>query len=351
MLAVKKRLINRIKKIQSTAEDRGRLDRLLLSTYGWYRGLKRKVREVDNPHYSRLYLRTRNLKRNLAGKEFKFVSVDQALVWTLEWIKAFPRRYDLIVAVPRSGMFIGSLIALKLGRGLTTPELLQQGRYWHSSLVKGRLPLDGTNHILLVDDSMDTGRAMSKAFEQIRSFNSEIQISKACLIAREDTKSRLELYHRVLLPPRVFEWNILHRKIASYFGHGTLAVDMDGVLCSDCPPGVDDDEKLYLEWISSARPYLIPEFEIDAIVTNRLERYRQPTEEWLQKHNVRYNKLYLWDVPSKTERRGDFSAHKIDVLLQIKPDMYWESTSEQSREIWENTRIPTLCIDEMTMLS
>jgi len=87
------------------------------------------------------------------------------------------------------------------------------------------------------------------------------------------------------------------------------------------------------------------------IVTCRLEKYRQQTEAWLIKHGVRYEELHMWDVPSKSERRGRFARHKIDILLLIKPDIFWESNRDQPQRIWDEIRVPTLCIDNMILLS
>ena len=347
----KRMSINEVSNARDAHVSVGILSRLRRTARLQLQTIKDWFKKADSEQASRLYLRTRNLKRNLEGKQVSFINVDQASLWTLEWLQTFPQRYDLVVGVPRSGMFIASLIALKLGKALTTPDLLQQGKYWHSVKVKDRLPLDQTNHILLVDDSMDTGRAMSRAVEAIRSVYSDIKITKACLIIREESKDAVDLYHKVVKPPRSFEWNILHRKIASHWGHGRLAVDLDGILCANPPPGTDADEEAYLEWLSAAKPYLIPAFEIDAIVTCRLEKYRPQTEEWLRKHGVRYGELHMWDLPTKSERRGRFAQHKVDMLLRVKPDMFWESNWDQSQAIWKRTRIPTLCIDQMTLLS
>ena len=347
---MKNKVVNYVRKIQGNSDDRNLIDRWILSTYNTYRVLKTKLRGIKAPSYSRVYLKSRNLKRNLKGKTFKFVTIDQASIWTMEWIKTFPGQYDLIVGIPRSGMFIASIIALKLGKGLTTPELFREGKFWHSSFIKEKLSFDQVKHVLLVDDAVDTGRAMSNALEVIQPMSEGITVTKASMIVREEVKPMVDLYHKVIAPPRVYEWNILHRKIASYWGHGILAVDMDGVLCADCPQGVDHDEELYLEWLKTARPYLIPAFEIDVIVSNRLEKYRLDTERWLKKHNVKYKKLYMWDIPDKSERKDRFARHKIGHLLQLKPDMYWESSWAQSQKIWAETKIPTLCIDEMTLL-
>ena len=137
---MKTTVVNCIRKIQSNGDGRNLFERSLLSTYYMYRGFRRKLRGIEDPTYSRLYLKSRNLKRNLRGKKFKFVTIDQASIWTMEWIKTFPRQYDLVVGVPRSGMLIASIIALKLGKGLTTPELLQEGKCWHSSFVNDCVP-------------------------------------------------------------------------------------------------------------------------------------------------------------------------------------------------------------------
>ena len=348
---MRKTIGKRIRTIGGSAEERNFWRRFLPSDYYHYRRFKDRLQRFDNNQVDKLYLRTRNLKRNLNGKNIKFVTIDQASIWTQEWIKTLPRRYDLIVGIPRSGMFIASLVALKLGKGLTTPDQLQQRKYWHSQKVKEELALDGTNHVLIVDDSMDSGRSMARAVDTVRAVNSEIEISRASLIVRKESKSKVDLYHKVIAPPRAFEWNILHRKVASHFGDGCLAVDLDGVLCANCPAGTDDDELAYLEWLRSARPFLIPAFEIDDIVTCRLEKYRRQTEEWLRVHDVRYKRLHMWDVPKKSDRRGRFVAHKIEKLLLIKPDLFWESNWEQAQRIWNEIRLPTLCIDNMTLLS
>ena len=346
-----KKLANHIKKIQGSDEKRGLVNRMLIAAHDKYKRLKGSLRGHDDPSYNRLYLKSRYLKRNLKGKQFNFINVDQASIWTMEWVKTFPAQYDLIVGVPRSGMLVATIIALKLGKGLTTPELFKEGKFWHSNQVKDRLAWEEVKHVLVVDDSVDTGRSMSTAMDAIRSAGHDTAVTKAALIVHEKTSSMVDLYHKVLPHPRVFEWNILHRKIASYWGHGVLGVDMDGVLCSECPPGVDQDELRYVEWINSARPYLIPAFEIDFIVTSRLEKYREATETWLRDHNVKYKELHMWNIPDKNDRNGEFARHKVVELLRLKPDMYWESNWEQSQEIWENTRIPTLCVDEMTLLN
>ena len=111
---MKRKLGNYVKRIQQSNDDHNLFNRSLLSTYNMYNGFKSKLKGYDDPTYSRLYLKSRHFKRNLEGKKFSFVTIDQASIWTTEWIKTFPDQYDLIVGIPRSGMLIATIISLKL---------------------------------------------------------------------------------------------------------------------------------------------------------------------------------------------------------------------------------------------
>lgn len=302
-----------------------------------YKKLKNALIRSDNSIVPKLYLQARSLKRNIMGEKYSFVTIDELVIWTTKWIKTFPTSYDVIVGIPRSGLLVANIIASKLGKPLATPELFCQGQYWvgRTSGKKGEY-----KNILLVDDTICSGNTMKKSLQLLHSYNQNLNIIKAALIAMEDSKKSVDLYYKIIPHPRVFEWNLLHSK------KGKLAADLDGVICENCPPGIDLDEELYTEWIKNAKPYLIPAFEIDAIVSNRLEKYRSNTEEWLAKHGVRYKELILWDIQSKQERDGKYAQRKIEVLLKDKPDMFWESSFAEAEQIWKATKIPTLCTDK-----
>ena len=340
-----------IKKGRASATSGSPLDRALVAPYRGYRNLVERLRNSTSQPASKLYLRGRNLKRNLRGRQLKFVSVESATIWTLDWVKSFPHGYDLIVGIPRSGLFIASLIAVKLGRPLTTPDLLQQGKFWHSKKVKNRPDIRQIDRLLLVDDSIDSGRTMDEAIDTIRAVNPDVEIARAGLIVREEARALADLYHQIVSPPRVFEWNLLHRKLGSHMEHGCLAVDLDGVLCADTLETADEDETAYLERLRSARRYLVPAFEIDCVITGRSENYRPQTEAWLSENGVRYKELIMRDLPSIKGSDDQFARYRIDRLLRLKPDMMWASNWDEAQSIWRETRIPTLCTDRMTLLS
>ncbi len=307
-----------------------------------YRKLNAVLTKSDGKTVSRLYLRAKHLERSIIGGKYNFVSVDDLVIWTNEWVKSLPNSYDVIVGIPRSGLLVASLIALKLGKPLSTPELFIQGQYWLSEEIERKGKAEHKN-ILLVDDSIDTGKDMAKSMQLLSSHCGNLNITKAALMAHEDSKTLVDLYYKIIPHPRLFEWCLVHAN------KGRLAADLDGVICENCPPGFDSDEELYIEWIRTAKPYIIPVFEIDVIVSNRLEKYRSDTEEWLAQHGVGYKELILWNISSKLERDGKLAQNKIESLLKIKPDIIWESNLSQAKQIWEATEIPVLCVDEMIL--
>jgi hypoxanthine phosphoribosyltransferase len=288
---------------------------------------------------SKMYLMTKDLDRKITDKRIKFVTVNDLCLWTCEWIKTFPISFDVIIGIPRSGMIIGGIIASILDKPLASPESLK------AVLRKSGLEERDSINALLVDDTVVTGKHLSAVLAAIRACSSKLNITTGALIAREDSKHLVDLSYKLIPHPRIFEWNLIHYK------RGKIATDLDGVICENCPPGVDSDEDSYIEWIKNAKPFLIPSFELDIIVSNRLEKYRAETEKWLRLHGVQYKQLILWSLDSKEYRKGQHAVFKSDILLAQKPDEMWESSLWQAEHIWAATRIPTLCVDEMVLFS
>ena len=70
-----------------------------------------------------------------------------------------------------------------------------------------------------------------------------------------------------------------------------------------------------------------------------------------RKPNLSLYRPQVQELPAKSHRNDGFAAYKVAELLRIKPDMFWESSWPQAERIWKETKIPTLCVDEMTMLN
>jgi hypoxanthine phosphoribosyltransferase len=248
------------------------------------------------------------------------------------WVKSFETRYDLIVGVPRSGLMIATLIATKLGKPLSTTDNI----IWRSKSVAPR-PI---KNILVVEDCVSTGKSLEAAVVKVRELYPDAVVHKGVLYATDRLKAGIDTYFGIINGIQIFQWNIMHYKF------GIIGFDMDGVLCEACSN--DKDEDAYLRFLTTARPYLIPEYEIDYIITSRLEKYRPQTEKWLKDNGVKYKNLIMWDLPDKSDRDGA-GAYKSKVINHIQIRYFIEDNVKFAEEIWKTTRIPCLCTDEMRM--
>ncbi|MFC1979663.1 glycosyltransferase, partial [Chloroflexota bacterium] len=307
----------------------------------------RKDKESRPTDESPIRCETRAVAGYATKRKITLATYRDLIEWTLDWTKNLPRSFDVIVGIPRSGLLVASLIALKLGRPLSTPELVVQKGSWESDMIPKERRTPEYCRVLLVDDSIASGEELSKAVKTLRS-TKDLSVTTASLITTESTAGLVDLSYKVVPPPYNFEWCLTHQK-----GNGIvkIAADLDGLICEDCPMHVDVDERLYTNWIKTVKPIFVPTYRIDLIVSNRLEKYRTLTEEWLARNNVRYNKLYLWNVASKEERGGieKWVEHKVKVLLTEKPDLMYESDRQQAEMIWRASGVPVLWFQEMTI--
>jgi len=141
--------------------------------------------------------------------------------------------------------------------------------------------------------------------------------------------------------PRVFQWNYLNHFIVQQ-----SCWDIDGLLCLDPTDEQNDDGIEYEKFLRNARPIMIPKYEILAIVTSRLEKYREPTEEWLSRHGVKYKELYMFDAATAEERRrmGMHAGFKAKVYKSLNSAyFFYESDRKQAIEISKLSGKPCFC--------
>ena len=234
-------------------------------------------------------------------------------------------------------MIVANIVAQKLNKPFSTPDSFLEG---YAMKGNDTIPVTGIEKVLLLDESIGSGRQLRRTLARLRSAHPNLEIISGLLLPNKGSRKMVDHYYKVIPTPRYFEWEVMHNKKFK-----SVAFDFDGVLCEDCPQEVDYDEDQYRQFLENAKPYLVPHFEIDYIVSNRLEKYRDLTEAWLKRHGVRYRHLVLWDIDDKDKRLGGFAANKINQVLRLKPRLFVESSYWQSRQIAFATGIPVLCTD------
>lgn len=245
------------------------------------------------------------------------------------------RQFDVVVGIPRSGMLPATILATQLQLPLADVESFARGIVYERS---GR-PVMAKTRVLLVDDTVNHGTAMARAVATIQGRASAI--TRFCVFGPyRGIEGLVDIFCETVQGPRAFEWNIAkHRRLARW------GFDMDGVLCRDPEKSENDDGPRYLKFMRKAEPLFLPKRPIGHIVTCRLERYRNETEDWLRRHYVSFERLHMMPYNSKAERMaaGNRGGWKAGIVKQLGVEMFVESCPKQAGIIARETGVPVWC--------
>ena len=282
-------------------------------------------------------------RKTHSANTLQFFSLSDSFQLCDQWAQNIPNEYDVIIGVPRAGLMFANIIACRLGRPLSTPDNFLKGEMWFSH--DSPRPTD-IRKVLIVEDSIGVGNQINNAYQRIKDAFPNLEVEKASLFVIPQSKDKVDYAFLVKPEPNIFEWNIL----TATWSWGDVVSTLEGVLCLDCPPYWNYKGERYMHFIKNTKPLLIPTYPLKAIITARPESVRALTEEWLTRNNVKYDHLIM--RPDKTEPSWDnVLKMKIDVAKFAKPFWFWESNFEEAQEIHQQTGLPVLCTQTMTLFS
>ena len=255
-------------------------------------------------------------------------------------IHKIPDNIDLVVGIPRSGMIPAYIIGLALNRKVCSVQEFLTGNTGNKGFTRSVTERNIKN-ILVVDDTVNSGMSIQKIKELLTPEASKYNFYFLAVYASDERSTTfVDVYMKKLSLPRIFQWNYMYHDATR-----NACYDMDGVLCIDPTEEENDDGKNYINFIKNARPLYLPNHEIGYIVTSRLEKYRKETEEWLEKHSVKYKKLYMLKATAEERRQLCLHAkYKAKIYKQIKDSrLFIESDPNQAIQIAEMTGKRCIC--------
>jgi adenine/guanine phosphoribosyltransferase-like PRPP-binding protein len=269
----------------------------------------------------------------------KFIKSTQLQTDILTLLSKIPSDITAIAGVARSGLSVATMLSMYLHLPMitirqTSNDIVDTGNGWRLGGSKHVSPKHGK--ILVVDDTVMTGNSI-KAIRPLvqRELGDHLF---AAVYVNPAAKLKPDIYAVDLPWPHILEWNVFNSVLSSSY-----ALDFDGILCHDCPPGSDDDGEKYLDFIKNARPLYVPrKAPVPLVVTARIEKYRQPTLDWLRRHNINVVQLVMHPAATLRERQRDdiaaYKAHHFSNWLKaykarVGPQMFFESEDRQARKI------------------
>ena len=267
------------------------------------------------------------------------------------WLPNLPRDLEIIVGIPRSGLLAANLLSLHLNLPLTDVEGFLAGRCMYSGQRCAKSKFDDflatRRKVLVIDDTVEFGTQMRAIKEQIAAAGTQHRIYYAAVYVNRPREDVVDFFYKVLPSPRVFEWNVMHHSVLE-----DSCVDIDGVLCRDPTEEENDDGERYRHFLEHVAPLVIPSRRIECLVTCRLEKYRDLTEEWLARHGIEYKELVMMNFPDKGSRiaSGSHGAFKASVYETTGTQLFIESSLRQAIEITNLSGKDVLCTETREMV-
>ena len=237
-----------------------------------------------------------------------------------------------IVGIPRSGMIPASAMAAKFSLPLYSfvdNKIILLNSFSEHGGYRMRHFQESDGKLLFVDDTCNTGRSAQKIKEV---FPNSIM---SAVYSTSKGSDYLDYYGEILENPHILSWNFFN---SHHVKHSLF--DLDGVLSPNIPLDICRDENKYVKFLQDVEPfyYRIPKlFEIQAIVTSRLEKYRDVTEDWLNRNQVKYKRLLMLPTEYKEAKWNDHietaSAFKSSKCIALRPRFFVESEIAEARAI------------------
>ncbi|HWT71269.1 MAG TPA: phosphoribosyltransferase family protein [Oxalicibacterium sp.] len=266
----------------------------------------------------------------------------------LHALHKIPPEIDLVVGVPRSGLMVASVLALNLN-----VRFCELGAFLRNDPLRtGSTRNAGggdivcaqqARNVLVVDDSIHTGKALDAVREQIGSCGYSGKVTYMAFYATPGSTHMTDVYAQVVPMPRLFQWNTCHRKDLA-----TFCFAIDGVLCE--PLRCKEEDAEYLDAIAYARRQIVPTYKVGYLVTSRSERYRRQTELWLSQNGIQYQQLYMPALPAVS--REEKAAFKAKIYASLSDAvLFIESDQLQAARIADLSGKPVLDFGNQVMLS
>ena len=276
-------------------------------------------------------------------------------IW--QYIPRLPVRYDLIVGVPQSGMIPAAMLASYLKVWLSSLDLFVNGECMTNGMsrtdMRKSCGLRDVHNVLVIDDSINSGTSIREARQLIETAaelkKHDLRVDYAAVYSKDGHDKDISFSFTICPMPRVFQWNI--------FNHPSVTknscYDIDGVLCGDPTPEQNDDGLEYERFLLTAVKCVNIRFQIGALISSRLEKYREQTIKWLRANGFKWKDLILLDLPSKLDRirTNAHASFKAQIYRKRPETLFIESERKQAIEIAFLSGKDVFCTETMSYIA
>lgn len=280
----------------------------------------------------------------------KYITNQQLLKDCVDYLipKIGPLNIKGIAPVPRSGFLPASFCSVMLNLPMFSIEKdgsikpMSALSEFGGKRMENHEEVDGK--ILVLDDTVYSGNSLLPTKKKMGREN----FLYGSLYVHPASTELVDVYGKELPPPHLLEWNFFN---SCYVNQCLL--DFDGILSPNVPYEICIDEERYIEYIKNVKPYYhrLPTIHsCKGIVTARLEKYRDITEEWLERHKVKYGFLRMFPTEKEQERDANHAVEaakfKAGVLREVDAAFFMESERLEAQLMRSQSKRLIICPEE-----
>jgi orotate phosphoribosyltransferase len=267
------------------------------------------------------------------GMRPRWIDDAERLAAAIDLAAQLPADITAVAGVGRSGIAPAMILAERLH--LTAYAIDERAQL--TALPNGwRLDQPDRGRLLVLDDTIATGRSFAKLTANLASRGPDRDICTAALFVNPEHTAHVDYTARTLPLPHYLAWNFFNSVHTA-----TAGLDFDGIICHDPDRGQCDAPADYLAFCENARPKWLPRKDpVALIATARPEAMREATEKWLRRYGVAFDRLEM--APDHLAA-ADRWKHKITAIEKSQAEVFVESDPRQALEIARLLEIRVIC--------
>jgi hypoxanthine phosphoribosyltransferase len=245
-----------------------------------------------------------------------------------------PADIDLVVGIPRSGLFPASMISLLRNIPLADLDGFIDGRILSAGRTRRNANLDWDigdfKKVLVVDDSVFSGGSMEEARRKISSKPSAANILFCAIYSDTETHPSADIVLESVPTPRMFQWNVFHHSLLA-----RSCIDLDELIL----PPRNTSTLVSTPALDAWTPICVPTKRVQHLVTSYSSTERAEVEAYLDRLKIQYDQLWMQDA------QEDSNQHKARVYRDIDAIVLLTSHDEAAAEIARQAHGPVLSLE------
>lgn len=141
--------------------------------------------------------------------KINYVNVADLNKLLLKKLSILPRKFDLIVGLPASGLIPANLLSLYLNRPFSDLNSFLNGHIYKAGERGSFFSTGDLKRVLIIDDCLRSGDTLKNAREKLKTLNDQFEFSFCVVYLQAGKESDVDYFFETTDQPQFYQWNLL----------------------------------------------------------------------------------------------------------------------------------------------